>query len=195
MAVDYLLTSQVCTWQKVQYNFSENVKVAEVLLGANFKQYVLNSEGTIFADSADRIKINEVGVYALIAKKLFNDILKLTASGRYDKSTNFKGRFTPRFSAVITPAKDHNIRLSYQTAYRFPSTQNQWINLTVGGGVYLIGGLPQLRDYYISAPILFIRHQVFLPATRKSKPLVSINPNQQRRMKSATKRLSIKGSC
>lgn len=131
-----------------QYNLTDIVKVAEVLVGANFKQYVLNSQGTIFADTAGRIKINEVGAYALVSKKLFNDVLKLTASGRYDKNSNFKGRFTPRFSAVITVAKDNNIRLSYQTAYRFPSTQNQWINLGVGGGVRLIGGLPQLRDFY-----------------------------------------------
>ncbi|MCW3106006.1 MAG: hypothetical protein JWQ09_512 [Segetibacter sp.] len=131
-----------------QYNFSDLVKFAEVLVGANFKQYVLNSEGTLFADTAGRIKINEVGAYALVSKKFFKDVLKLTASGRYDKNENFKGRFTPRFSAVVTVAKDNNIRLSYQTAYRFPSTQNQWINLVIGGGIRLIGGLPQLRDFY-----------------------------------------------
>ena len=69
-------------------------------------------------------------------------------SGRYDKNENFKGKFTPRFTAVLKVAEDNNIRLSYQSAYRFPSTQNQWINLTVGGGTRLMGGLPQLRDFY-----------------------------------------------
>jgi outer membrane receptor protein involved in Fe transport len=43
--------------------------------------------------------------------------------------------------------KDHNIRASYQNAYRFPSNQNQWINLNTGSGI-LIGGLPSLRSYY-----------------------------------------------
>jgi outer membrane receptor protein involved in Fe transport len=124
------------------------VKFADVLVGANFKQYVLNSQGTLFADTAGRIKINETGVYALVSKKLFNDVLKLTASGRYDKNSNFAGKFTPRFSAVVTVAKDNNVRLSYQTAYRFPSTQNQWINLVIGGGVRLLGGLPDLRRHY-----------------------------------------------
>ena len=137
-----------------QYNFTDllNLNVddnkTEVLVGGNYKQYVLNSQGTLFADSAGRLKINEVGAYAQITQKLFNERLKLTASGRYDKNENFKGRFTPRFSAVVGVAQDHNIRLSYQTAYRFPSTQNQWINLTIGGGVKLIGGLPELRDFY-----------------------------------------------
>ena len=131
-----------------QYNLSDKVKFAEVLVGASYKRYVLNSGGTIFADTAARIGINEVGASLLVSKKFFNDVLKLTASTRYDKNENFKGRFTPRFSAVITVAKDNNLRLSYQTAYRFPSTQNQWINLVIGGGIRLIGGLPQLRDFY-----------------------------------------------
>ncbi|MBX2931131.1 MAG: TonB-dependent receptor [Chitinophagaceae bacterium] len=135
-----------------QYNLSEDLKLKEkgfdLLVGANIKQYVLNSEGTLFADSTGKIKINEFGAYIQIQKKLFGDILKLTASGRYDKNSNFKGRFTPRASAVIKVAKDHNIRVSYQTAYRFPSTQNQWINLFVSGGARLMGGLPQLREHY-----------------------------------------------
>lgn len=131
-----------------QYNFSDKVKFAEVLVGASFKQYVLNSGGTIFADTAGHINISEVGASVLVSKRFFNDVLKLTASGRYDRNQNFKGHFTPRFSAVIAVAKDNNIRLSYQTAYRFPSTQNQWINLIIGGGIRLIGGLPQLRDFY-----------------------------------------------
>lgn len=130
------------------YNFAGKIKFVDILVGANFKQYRLNSKGTLFADSAGIIKINEYGGFAQLSKKLFNDVLKLTASGRYDKNENFKGRFTPRVTAVITVAKTHNFRLSYQTAYRFPTTQNQWIDLLVGGGVRLLGGLPELRNFY-----------------------------------------------
>jgi outer membrane receptor protein involved in Fe transport len=129
-----------------QYNFTDLVKFAEVVAGASWRQYVLNSEGTLFADSAGRIHTNEYGAYVQISKKLF-DILKLTASGRYDKNDNFQGKFTPRFSAVLTIAPNQNIRASYQNAYRFPSNQNQWINLNTGAGI-LIGGLPQLRQFY-----------------------------------------------
>ncbi|MBC7850344.1 MAG: TonB-dependent receptor [Chitinophagaceae bacterium] len=131
-----------------QYNISKYVKVVDLLVGASVKQYVLNSEGTLFADTAGRIKISEFGAYAQIAKSFFNDRFKLTAAGRYDKNENFQGRFTPRFTGVLKIAKDHNLRVSYQTAYRFPTTQNQWINLVVGGGTVLMGGLPELRKFY-----------------------------------------------
>lgn len=135
-----------------QYNLSENLGLVksgtDLLVGMSARQFVLNSQGTLFADTTSPIKINEFGAYAQLSQKLFNDLLKLTVSTRYDKNSNFKGRFTPRASAVLKLAKDHNLRFSYQQAYRFPTTQNQWINLLVGGGTRLMGGLPQLRDYY-----------------------------------------------
>ncbi len=131
-----------------QLNLSQYLNdVVEVLVGSHWRQYVLNSQGTIFADTAGPIKINEYGAYIQLQKKLFDNKLKLTASTRYDKNENFEGRFTPRVSAVISPVKDHNIRLSYQTAYRFPSTQDQWINLQTPAS-RLIGGLPEFNTFF-----------------------------------------------
>jgi outer membrane receptor protein involved in Fe transport len=118
-----------------QYNFSSAIKIFDLLVGGSWKQYKLNSQGTLFADKpGDPITIRETGAYIQVGKEIIPDLLKLTAAGRYDKNENFKGRFTPRFTALIKAAKDHNIRLSYQTAYRFPSTQQQWIDLDVGSG-------------------------------------------------------------
>jgi outer membrane receptor protein involved in Fe transport len=131
-----------------QYNFSDKVKFADVLVGANFRRYSLNSNGTIFADTTGPIGINEYGGYLQVQKRLLKDVLKLTGSIRYDKQQNFKGRATPRFSALVKVAEDHNIRLSYQTAYRFPSSQDQYINLLTGGANRLIGGLPQFETFF-----------------------------------------------
>jgi outer membrane receptor protein involved in Fe transport len=130
-----------------QYNFSDHIKFAEILVGASFRRYVLNSQGTIFADSTGTIGINEVGGYAQVSKWLIEDRLKLTVSGRYDKNENFDGRFTPRATALIKVAKDNSFRLSYQQAYRFPSTQDQWINLRTPASI-LIGGLPDFFSFY-----------------------------------------------
>ena len=132
-----------------QYDLSPyTAQFADILIGANYKRYVLNSEGTIFSDSTGKIGINEIGAYIQVTKRLLNDRLKLIASARYDKNENFDGRFTPRFSAVIKVAEDNNIRLSYQQAYRFGSTQQQYINLRVAGGTALIGGLQSFKNYY-----------------------------------------------
>ena len=131
-----------------QYNLSHLISFAEILVGGNWKQYVLNSQGTLFADEpGSPIKINEGGGYVQVSKNLFGDFLRLSASGRYDKNQNFEGRFTPRVTALLKVAKNHNIRASYQTAYRFPSTQQQWIDLAVGSG-RLIGENRSLWEKY-----------------------------------------------
>ncbi|MFM7838004.1 MAG: TonB-dependent receptor domain-containing protein, partial [Chitinophagaceae bacterium] len=132
-----------------QYNFSHLThKVVDLIVGGSFKRYRINSSGTIFADSAGPINIDEIGTYAQVSRSLFNERFKLSASGRYDKNKNFEGRFTPRYTLVYKIKNNHNLRVSYQTAYRFPTTQNQWINLSVGSGTVLLGGLPSLRKYY-----------------------------------------------
>ncbi len=122
--------------------------VADIIIGGNYKRYVLNSEGTLFADSTGKIGINEFGAYAQASRSLFDDVLKLSVSGRYDKNQNFKGKFTPRVTLVIKVAENNNFRVSYQTAYRFPSTQQQWINLNIGSNTQLIGGNKSFLDYY-----------------------------------------------
>ncbi|MBM3915014.1 MAG: TonB-dependent receptor [Sphingomonadales bacterium] len=135
---------------ETQFNISDMAGFSdkvEMMVGTNWKQYVLNSQGTLFADTAQLIRINEYGGYMQLKKKFFDDGLTLSASGRYDRQTNFKGRFTPRLSAVIKVAKENFLRLSYQTSYRFPTNQNQYISLVTGSGV-LMGCLPQFQDYY-----------------------------------------------
>lgn len=135
-----------------QLNLSEAAHfsdVVDLLVGASWKQWVMNSQGTLFADTNGNIRVNEHSGYIQLKKKLLNDVLTLTASGRFDKQTNFKGKFTPRVTAVFKVANESNIRLSYQTAYRFPTNQNQYISLQLGGGSsYLIGCLPEFQSYY-----------------------------------------------
>ena len=162
-----------------QYNLTDVLKIGketnrtEVLAGASFKQYALNSQGTLFFKDT---KINEAGAYVQVGQKLFEDVLKLTASVRYDKQNNFDGKFTPRFSAVVKVAKDQNIRLSYQTAYRFPTSQNQWIDLSVGGGVRLIGGLPEIRDHYNFNTNPAYTLESFMSGTFKVQPFDKFKP-------------------
>jgi len=129
------------------YDFTDHIKVLEVQAGATFRRYSLNSDGTIFDDAAGRISTDEYGGFVQIGKKLL-DVVKLTGSLRYDKNENFDGRFTPRVAAVVTVAPQNNIRLSYQTGYRNPTNQDQYIDLPIRSNTRLIGGLPYLISKY-----------------------------------------------
>jgi len=131
-----------------QLNLTDKVKFAETLVGASFRQFQLNSQGSIFADTLGSIPISEFGAYIQLQRWFANEHLKLTFSARYDKNENFKGRLTPRATALIKVAKDNHFRLSYQEAYRFPSTQDQYINLLTGGSNRLIGMGQFFNSYF-----------------------------------------------
>jgi outer membrane receptor protein involved in Fe transport len=130
-----------------QYTFGDAKKNAEIIVGGNYKRYILNSGGTLFIDTLRPISSHEIGGYVQLTKKLFDEKLTLVGSGRMDKNENFKAQFTPRIAALINVAKDNNIRVSYQTAYRFPGNLTQWIRLDVGGDYLLLGGLPWVQKY------------------------------------------------
>ncbi len=132
------------------YNFKNQIKFLDLMAGANYRIYQLRSNGTLFSDTKDgrngTIPINEFGAFVQAGKTLLSNHLKLTGSVRYDKNENFEGQFTPRVSAVGSFG-DHNIRLSYQTGFRIPTTQNQYIDLRTPQGT-LIGGLPEFDARY-----------------------------------------------
>ena len=125
------------------YNFKDLTDVAEIQVGGSYRLYELNSGGRIYTDANSQINYTDYGAYTQIQKKLLEERLKLTGSVRYDKSKNFDGNFSPRVSAVYSAGtnKDHNFRASFQTGFRNPTTQDQYIGFNVGNAV-LIGSAP-----------------------------------------------------
>ncbi len=132
------------------YNFRDQIdpKYVDLAVGANYRVFSLNSGGTLFLTKPDgsEFDISEYGAY-LQAIKGFGETFKVTGSVRYDKNQNFDGQFSPRISAVFSPSNNQNFRASYQTGFRIPTTQNQYINLQTPVSL-LIGGLQPLIDRY-----------------------------------------------
>lgn len=126
------------------YNFSHLTDFAEIQVGGSYRQYVLNSFGTIYNDGDGKIPYSEVGLYTQVQKKfLEEDRLKLTASVRYDKSQLFDAFLSPRLSIGynIGGSKNHNVRASFQTGFRNPDTQALYIGFNLGP-IVLIGSAP-----------------------------------------------------
>ncbi len=129
---------------EANYSFKELADVVEIMIGGNFRRYDLFSDGTVFnedpetGENFERITIDEYGFYTQLSKEIVSN-LKLTGSLRYDKNENFDGQITPRISAVYTAGQTHNIRASFQTGFRNPDTQAQFIYFPAGSGI-LLGG-------------------------------------------------------
>jgi len=129
-----------------QYNFKNQIQFMELLIGGSYRLFDLNSNGTIFADTAGNdITIQEMGAYVQASKKILNDKLKLTGSVRWDKNENFDAQINPRISGVYSVTPQQNFRVSYQSGFRMPTTQNQHIDLNAVSA-RLIGGLPQYAE-------------------------------------------------
>jgi len=140
------------------YNFKNQISFMDLMVGANYRVYNLRSDGTLFNDMAEgrdgSIAIHEYGAYIQAGKGMFNDHFRLVGSLRYDKNENFDGQFSPRLSGIFSFG-ENNIRLSYQTGFRIPTTQNQYINLQTPQGT-LIGGLPEfdkIKEYNLAGGI------------------------------------------
>ena len=130
------------------YNFKDNIEFAEIQVGGSYRRYSLNSFGNIFTDADGPIDIDEFGIYTQAQKKfLEEDRLKVTASVRYDKAQNFDGNFSPRVSIAYAGGenKNQNFRASFQTGFRNPTTQDQYIGLNVGSAL-LVGSAPDNLD-------------------------------------------------
>jgi len=114
------------------YNFKNEISFADVVAGAHYRVYDLESEGTLFTLDAngDEISYFEYGGYVQVAKDIF-DNLKLQGSMRFDKSEFFDATYSPRISGVWEFLNNQNLRASYQRGFRFPQTQDQFIDLDV----------------------------------------------------------------
>ena len=132
------------------YNFKDKIKFGEIQVGSSYRIYEMNSNGSIFTDKDGKITYNEFGIYSQLTKKfLKEERLKLTASLRYDKSQNFDGFVSPRVAFVYSAGatKKHNFRLSYQTGFRNPTTQDQYIGLDVGPYALIGSAADNLERY------------------------------------------------
>lgn len=136
------------------YNFVHLIEFADIQAGGSWRQYSLNSSGTIFTDYDRAINYSEIGAYVQLQKKFADDRLKFTGSLRYDKAKNFDGHFSPRISFLYfaDKAKNHNFRISYQTGFRNPTTQDLYIGLDAGRAI-LVGSAPDNIDRYTSKAI------------------------------------------
>ncbi|MHB0753854.1 TonB-dependent receptor [Polaribacter sp. M15] len=156
----------------INYNFGHLWDWAEVQLGGSYRQYELNSSGSIYTDKNGPINYEEFGLYTQIQKNVelsTNVNMKLTGSLRYDKSELFDGFYSPRLSAGFTINKNHNIRASYQTGFRNPTTQDLYIGLDVGRAI-LVGGASDnpsrdIRSYALSTSGQAITGQTNLDVT------------------------------
>lgn len=93
--------------------------------GGNYRRN--NFDITLAPNSDDR---NEIGAYA--QDEILVGRWRLVLGGRVDKFGNLEGPvFSPRLAAIFRPTDDQAIRVSFNRAFRSPSTINNYLDLAL----------------------------------------------------------------
>lgn len=122
-----------------EYKFTPDFM--DILIGGSFRRYEPNSQGTIFSDTNNRVITNqEFGTYLSLKKRILEEKLVLTATTRMDKNQNFNYVFSPAASAVYFLNEENVARLSFSSAIRNPTLQDQFLYYNVGRAI-LIGNI------------------------------------------------------
>ena len=134
-----------------EYMFSDLVSGSlvedmDVRVGANYRSYTPNSQGSILLDTNGRdLTTYEYGLYTGASLVLMNNKLRVNISGRMDKHQNFDYLFSPAMSIVYSPLKDNYLRVNFSSGVRNPTLTEQYLNYNVGPAI-LIGNVDGIND-------------------------------------------------
>ena len=124
--------SEVSTFE-ANYDFEDKISFANLIVGGLYRNFNLDTDGTLYTDYDDPIEYNEYGVFAQMQKDLFDDSVSLTASMRYDKQSVMEdANVTPRLGLLFKLSDKSNVRVSAQLGYRNPTNQDKFIGLFNG---------------------------------------------------------------
>ncbi len=140
----------------MMYNYARD-SAGHILKDVSGRYIVLDSSRNV-------IRNWEVGAYLSVSRKFDfgkgkNHSFILTASCRVDKNQNFPFTATPAASVVYSFKNNHMLRLSFSSAIRNPTLQDQYLYYNVGRAI-LVGNLhgfdslvtiESYRDYNNSA--------------------------------------------
>jgi outer membrane receptor protein involved in Fe transport len=108
---------------------------------------------TIAPQSEDR---TELGAY--LQDEIFWDKFRLSLGGRVDKFGNIDDPiFSPRVTAIFKPTPAHALRVSYNRAFRSPSTINNFLDVTFAQPIDLsafAAAVPAPLQPFFRAPFL-----------------------------------------
>jgi len=117
----------------------------DLLAGFDHRTYIIHPDGNYFINYVpgkefSNLDYSKTGGFIQASKELWDNKLKLSATLRGDRNDYFDLKLNPRFTLVFSPVVEHNIRVSFQSGYRFPSIFEAFSNVN-SGGVKRIGGL------------------------------------------------------
>ena len=139
---------------EIDYDFEDKLSIGQLIVGANLRQYSLDTKGTLYTDYNEPIEYQEYGAYAQLKRNIFDDNITLTGSLRYDKQTVLEdGNITPRLGLLFNLSDNQNIRLSAQQGFRNPTNQDKFIGYSQGTYTILGSSKESIERFNQTVPL------------------------------------------
>ncbi|MEF8817089.1 MAG: TonB-dependent receptor [Salinibacter sp.] len=117
---------------EIQYSNSFRVGTGtlDFVTGGQFRRFLPDSEGTFLADANNEdIDETEGGGYLQLDYRPTDD-LRFNAAARVDGNSEHDTQFSPKAAVVYTVAPTHNVRFSFNRAFKSPTTLNNELFIT-----------------------------------------------------------------
>jgi outer membrane receptor for ferrienterochelin and colicins len=109
---------------EAQHNFRLPALLnTSVIWGAQVRRDVVSSERQWLTDrlTGEDLQIDQKGVYAQVETPLLPQ-LTMVLAGRYDSHENYDAQFSPKAGLVFKPSQNHALRVTYNRAFKSPTT-------------------------------------------------------------------------
>jgi len=126
---------------EIQYSNSFNVGLGtlDFVTGGQFRKFLPDSDGTFLADANNEdIDETEGGGYLQLDYRPTND-LRFNAAARVDGNSEHEAQFSPKAAVVYTVAPSHNVRFTFNRAFKSPTILNNELFISAAGAPIFLG--------------------------------------------------------
>jgi iron complex outermembrane receptor protein len=101
------------------------------VVGASYRQYNVDTDGTLMAPANDDRSDDYYSAYGQLEYRIVPQ-LRAVVAGRYDDGTLFDGQFSPKAALVFSPNDNHSFRASVNRAFQMPNYSEFFLRAAAG---------------------------------------------------------------
>lgn len=102
-----------------------------LILGTSFRQYNVNTFGTLMRPEDDDRHDKLYSVFGQVEYRV-TDQIRIVGAARYDEGDLFEGQFSPKGGIVFSPNEDHAFRFTVNRAFQTPNYSEFFLRVAAG---------------------------------------------------------------
>jgi iron complex outermembrane receptor protein len=116
---------------EAQYNRAFADDKARVVLGGSFRNYQVDTEGTLMNLANDGRSDNYYSAYGQVEVRPVRQ-LRAVVAARWDEGDLIQSQISPKAALVFAPNDDHAIRLTFSRAFQIPNYSEYFLQAPAG---------------------------------------------------------------